>query len=238
MKKYINSKNSNRSWKKKPEITSGNRIFIFDLDGTLYQFDSKGFLDSKFYSDIRKRAYKFLSERLNVSEERAKETYNCIKAKYNGEVSIGTEKEFGINRYDYFNFVWNLEPSDYITKNPLIREIFSKLEGKIAILTGAPKIWARKTLEYLKVYDIVANTLFTGEPDIRKPNPLAFQQVLDYFRVLPEQAISIGDQESTDIIPARKLRIKTILLGSDCKSADFCINKLEEIVPLIGRELK
>jgi len=238
MKKYINSKKSNRSWKKKPEIISGNRTFIFDLDGTLYRFNSKGFLDSKFYSDIRKRAYKFLSEKLKVSEECAKETYNCIKTKYNGEVSIGTEKEFGINRYDYFNFVWNLEPSDYITKNPSIREIFYNLEGKIAILTGAPKVWAKKVLEYLEVYDIVANALFTGEPDIRKPNPLSFQQVLDYFRILPEQAISIGDQESTDIIPAKKLGIKTILLGSDTKSADFCINKLEDIIPLIRRELK
>jgi len=106
---------------------------------------------------------------------------------------------------------------------------------RIVFLTSAPKVWAESVLEYLGLpqyrYDI-----FTGEPDIRKPNPLAFQQVCDFYNVLPENCISVGDQIRTDILPAKSLGMKTVLVGSKSDEADFCIDTIEQLPELVRRK--
>lgn len=217
----------------KPGTISGNRLFIFDLDGTLYRFEEGGFSKSKFYADIKVNAYKFLSERLNLPLSESEKEYQIIKEKYKGEISLGVEKEFGIERYVYFANTWNLNPEVYFPKNPSLPNLFRRLKGRVAILTSAPRIWAKRTLDYLEISPFINDALFTGEPNIRKPSPLAFQQVIDYFGTSPERAISIGDQEATDILPAKSLGMKTVIIGKESGATDFCIESLEELIKLI-----
>ena len=210
-----------------------NKLFlIFDMDWTLYRFESKDFSSSKFNSDAKERAYQFLSDKLGISLDEGKQKYLLVKDKYAGEVSIGVEKEFGISRYEYFDKVWSPDPEGYISKVSL-REFMLPFKENSAILTAAPRTWAKKVLEYIDIYDLYENSLFTGEPDIRKPNPLAFKQVLDYFRISPNRAVSIGDQEDNDILPAKSLGMKTIIIRSKSKFADLSIDSLDELVLLI-----
>ena len=207
-------------------------FFIFDMDGTLYSLGEGGFAKSRFKEDAYKRAPIFIAERLGESLESALEKFKFLDVKYNGDVSIGIEKEFGVSRYEYFERVWSPNPADYI-KKICLRETMSYFKGKSAILTAATRCWAKKVLEYLEIYEQYKDALFTGEPDIRKPNPLAFKQVLDYFNIPPEQAVSIGDQEENDIIPAKSLGIKTVIIRGKSINADFCIESLEELIKLI-----
>jgi putative hydrolase of the HAD superfamily len=212
------------------------KLIIFDLDGTLYSFDkgkSNGFTSSQFYSDIRKNAFAFFSRKLSLTLEEAEKEFNQIKQKYNGEISLGVEKEYGITRYEYFDSVWNLKPEDYIEKNPNLKRLFSRLNAQVAVLTAAPRVWATVALNYLELNPYVGNSLFTGEPSIRKPNSEAFQQVLDYFNVKPEEALSIGDQEQTDIIPAKMLGMKTIIVGSESKYTDYSIKRLDDLLEIM-----
>jgi len=215
-----------------------NSLFIFDLDGTLYSFDkgeSKSFGSSKFYADIKQKTFTFFSERLGFPRDLAELEFNRIKEKYNKEVSLGVEREYGINRYEYFANTWNLNPKNYFDRNPNIRKLFEGLSGKIAILTGAPKVWAAEALQYLDVYDIIQNSLFTGEPDVRKPDPEAFAQIARLNSISPLECVSIGDQESTDIIPAKKLGMKTIIVGKPSEYADFQISKIRELYKILEK---
>lgn len=67
----------------------------------------------------------------------------------------------------------------------------------------------------------------------RKPDRLLFEKAIARFNINPSLSWMIGDKER-DLIPARKLGIKTILLGEKpCEAADFQINQLNELAELI-----
>jgi|SRR3989344_1994552 len=154
-------------------------LIIFDLDGTLYQFKEGNFVSSRFYQEIKRKAYNFLSETLKISLEQAIELYQQINKDFNGEISLGVERRCNIDRYHYFANTWNLDPKDFIQKNDLLL-LIKPLRYRITFLTSAPKIWAASVLTYFNLREYLPS-LYTGESDIRKPNILAFQQIYKDF---------------------------------------------------------
>lgn len=211
-------------------------LIILDLDGTLYNFDnsdSMNFTSSRFYGEIKKRVCTFLSKRLGITEDSTRELYESVKTEFNGEVSLGLESKFGIDRYEFFGETWNLDPDQFIQRAnrlPLIQS----LNGTTTFLTSAPRVWASEVLKYLNL-EGYQDRLFTGEPNIRKPNPLIFRQICDSFGFSPLEAISVGDQLATDITPARSLGMKTVLVRGNSAKADYCINSVDELPELLGR---
>lgn len=67
----------------------------------------------------------------------------------------------------------------------------------------------------------------------RKPDSLLFEKAISKFNISPDQSWMIGDKER-DLIPAKKLGIKTVLFGEEhFPSADFNIRQLPELTALI-----
>lgn len=205
--------------------------FIFDLDGTLYRFKNNAtFSTSAFYVDIKKNISSFLLSEVGIPENQIEETISTLKQTYGEQISIAVEKEFGIDRAQYFLRTWNLDPQHYIDPTEEPRIVLEQLKGNFAILTNAPRIWAEQALRYLNVYDLAKDSLFTGEPDIRKPSPEAFRQVGEFLDVPFEHIYSIGDQIYSDILPPKSLGMKTILVGAKTDQADYCVDSLKEIL--------
>ncbi len=211
-------------------------LLIFDLDGTLYVFDnsnSVNFNSSKFYETIKINSYGFLQKKLNLDLEKAKKVYETIKQDFNGEISLGLEARYGIDRYEWFESTWNITPGDFL-KQENKKPLFDSLDAEISILTAAPRIWASRTLDYLGLAEYQSR-LFTGEPDLRKPNPGAFKQVCELIGIPPEKSISIGDQVASDILPAKAIGMKTILVRSYSNYADHCIDSVDDLPDLLRR---
>lgn len=207
--------------------------FIFDLDGTLYRF--KGgttFATSNFYTDIKQNIFRFLIRELSIPSDQAQELYDRLKRQYKGDISIGVEKEFGIDRARYFAETWNVSPEKYIEPSDSVRALFSALSGRCAILTGAPRVWAEAALRFLNVYEFVEDSLFTGEPDIRKPSVEAFRRVGEFLDVTFDSIYSVGDQEESDILTAKSLGMRAIRVGSSETSADAHIHTLIDLLTL------
>ncbi len=154
---------------------------------------------------------------------------------FRGEVSLGVEKTFGIDRYRYFAANFNLEPKKYLEPNRNLIPIMDKVCGRAAILTSAPLVWAKKALAFLGIDQYFDGSVFTGEGDIRKPNPEAFRQVIKFLNCPPSQVFSIGDQEQTDILPAKTLGMKTIIVGSESLVADYSIKTIDDFPALINK---
>lgn len=213
---------------------------IFDMDGTLYQFDrGQGgeFTASHFYSDLRNNIYGFFMARLGMNREEAVSNYERIKDEHHGEVSLGVEAEYGIDRCDYFAETWGtLDPAEYIEANEALPEVLNALKGKIALLTTAPRVWAIKVLAYLNIEDAFDDRIYTGEPDLRKPDPQVFQNIADDFEVKPSQVFSIGDQEKTDIAPAQAIGMRTIRIGQGETKADYQADDVITAVNLLRKE--
>lgn len=214
--------------------------FIFDMDGTLYHFDKcqgQIFTTSRFYTDLRSNIYAFFMEKRGLSRIDAITEYERIKEAYKGEVSLGVESEYGIDRYEFFDNTWNINPEGYIEKDTDLPEMLERLQGRIALLTAAPKIWAVNVLSYLGIEEIFGDSLYTGEPDERKPNPAVFQRIADDFSVSPKKVFSIGDQEYSDIVPAKSIGMKTVLVGSSQNSiADYQANNIKLAISLLRKE--
>lgn len=214
--------------------------FIFDMDGTLYQLDkgkSREFTASRFYGDLKNCVYNLFVARRNIGRNQAVSEYERIKDRYQGEVSLGVEAEYGIDRYEFFAGTWGtLNPADYIEVDETLPEIFTGLQGKIALLTSAPRVWTTKVLTHLDLNETFGSAIYTGEPDVRKPNPQAFQQIVDDFEVEPSQVFSVGDQEESDIIPAKKIGMRAILVGQGKTCADYQAEDIFTAVNLLKKE--
>ncbi len=217
-----------------------NYKFIFDMDGTLYRFDKgqgDSFTSSRFYSDLKVHIFNFISAQKVFSLGESKSEYVRIKEKYKGEVSLGMEKEYGINRYDYFLETWGkLSPVDYLELDSELPQLLNNFEGKAAILTAAPKVWTVKVLEYLNIAGVFGGNVFTGEPDLRKPDPAIFRHVIGKLNALPAEVFSIGDQEETDILPAKSIGMKTVHIGNGITVADYQASDIKGALLVLKNE--
>lgn len=216
--------------------------FIIDMDGTLYKFDkgkSRTFDESIFYSDLKKTILSdFFIKKVGKNSIEAIDNFIKINKKYKGEISIGVENELGINRLDYYISTWGkLNPEEYIKYDSNLFKTLDKMKGNIILLTNAPRIWADKVLNFLNLKDLFGEFIFTGEPDLRKPNPQVFRNIASNLGVSEELVFSIGDQEETDIIPAKSVGMKTILIGFSSESvADFQAPDIKTAIKLLNVE--
>lgn len=198
---------------------------IFDMDGTLYSFD-KGQVNthsaSSFGKAIMTKVTLFFQNEFSLTETEALKMFQEMNERHKGEVSLGLEKEFGIPRSRYFGITWDLDPSEFLEKDDVLIQTLSELEVQIGVLTAAPNIWTERVLEFMQLDRIFGSSVFTGEPDLRKPNPLAFMQLCEYWALDPNNIISIGDQEHSDILPAKSVGMTTVRIGSEVVTeADF-----------------
>ncbi len=211
--------------------------FITDMDGTLYSFKNGArFSTSDFGRQIREGSLGFVMERLGLSFEDAEFEYERIKSKYGGHFSLGIENEHGIDRYEFFSNTWNLDAAAFIDPSD-ISESLEILRGRIALLTAAPRVWANNVLAHLNISDLFGDHVYTGEPDIRKPDPEIFRNIATNMGASPEMVFSIGDQEESDIIPARSIGMRTVLIGSmPDSSADYQASDISSAIKILTAE--
>jgi len=214
-----------------------NKLLIFDLDGTLYRISGGSFKKSPLKRAVWAQALEFIRERLLADDPEAKQIFKKIRLSYGENISLGLEKEFGISRYEYFDFVWDLPARKFIEKNPAVKAIIARLarNNKIIILSDAPKIWVIGVLKELGIYGILQAAIRSGEGDSRKIFGNAFEPILQEFNVKPADCVVIGDQEETDIKPAKKVGLKAIFIGKNqSRYADSTISNISEVEAAIN----
>ena len=219
---------------------ASNRKVIFDLDGTLYTFKggpSKTFASSYFYEDVKRHIGQYISSRLGVELDESEQIISTIDKEYNGELSIGFEKKFGIDRYEYYAQTWGImAPEKYVDVNQTLKDVMVGYTGKAVLLTAAPRVWADKVLSLLGLSEVFGEYIISGEPDIRKPSQEVFEQARDLLGVAYADITSIGDQHYSDIEPAKKLGMKTIIIHAVQDSADERVDTIEEALLLLKGE--
>ncbi|HSX00008.1 MAG TPA: HAD family hydrolase [Patescibacteria group bacterium] len=206
---------------------------IFDMDGCLYPFDrgsGNSFSESQFGQSIKTQELTFIQNQLGVDAKEAEIINSNLKERFNQHLSLALEYEHDIPRELFFNATWDLQPAQFIDKQPQLLSELSELPVCSALLTAAPKIWAERVLEYLGVRSHFGTNVLCGDQDVRKPDPQVFQQVADMLGFRPEQLISIGDQEHTDILPAQTLGMITVRIGGYSTNADFLASDIPDAI--------
>ena len=208
------------------------------MDGTLYKFKGDSFRNSGLYGVVIENTVSYICNKLGKTKLEAQEVLDAILKKYGNSISIGLENEFKIDRYDYFNSVWNINAKKYVKFDSTISAFLLELQKNfdLVLLSDAPVIWISRVLDYLGIMEIFKNNIFSGEGDARKEFGNAFEKICKTMNIKVNRCIVIGDQEETDIIPAKKIGMKAVFIGKSKNSiADYTINNIHELKKLVNK---
>jgi len=117
---------------------------------------------------------------------------------------------------------------------PTVRAL--KARGiKTAILTTIPT-WRFKHL--LDASSVRIDYICTAkEAKAVKPNPRIYRTVLKALGVKPNEALMVGDEARTDVIPPKKIGMKAVMLCREekkpAKEADHVITSLTQLLSII-----
>ena len=182
---------------------------FFDLDDTLYP-NSNG-----LWQAIRGRIQQYMIERMGIPEKDAPALREQYFKMY-GTTLRGLQARHKIDTDDFLAFVHALPLGDYITPNPIQRDIIASLPQRKLVFTNADANHARRVLAALDLGD-----LFTGIVDINPVAPYC-QHMPESFAIAqeladepdPRKCVMIDDLSRTTRA-ALDVGMASILYGTD-----------------------
>ncbi len=144
-------------------------------------------------------------------------------------------KEYGIERPQWHTEEEELYPESYeclerLSKNYKIGVIANQVPGTVGRL---------EKHGVLKFIDIV---IASAEEGVEKPDKKIFEIALSRAKCKPENAVMIGDRVDNDIVPAKRMGMKTVRVmqgmwkywevSGEEEQADYEVNDLSEVVGL------
>ena len=195
------------------------RAVIFDLDGTLTDFDSE--LAKRTVSEelaaLTGRTYQDICRKLDSVHH----TFN-IKSIYDRNVWWEQfDPELPLKEKQRLtNLYWHCV-IDTTTVKPHAEELLKALKEKgllLALLTDfdGESFSKRERVNLLPLVAYFDLVVISGE-DTRetKPSPEPYQYILDSLNVSPQHVLMVGDKPEVDLEGAHALGMKTLLLAGD-----------------------
>ncbi len=159
---------------------------LFDLDGVLYDD-----LEAVF-GQVSRKMTKYISNKLNLNLEKAKELQTNYFHKYNTSLN-GLMIHHDIDPEDFLNYVHDIDLT-FMKKDLVLRNELENLKTKKFIFTNGSKNHAKNITKHLGIDD-----LFDGLFDIvdaefsPKPTAKAFDLMVKKFKINPRETLYIED---------------------------------------------
>ena len=208
-----------------------DKLIIFDLDGTLYQFRGKSFRGSGLQKRVLENALKYIQSKLQKTLPEAQKILREIQQEYGEDISIALEEKYNCSRKEYFDNVWNIEAKGIIGEAGPVRKIIERLnkQYELLLMSDGAEVWIQNVLKELRIEEFFREKILSGDGKKRKSLFSRFDEISDLYNFSPGNIIVVGDQEKTDIIPAKKCGFKTIFINrQNSKYADVNIKKIQE----------
>lgn len=165
---------------------------FFDLDDTLYP-SSTG-----LWHAIKDRMNLYMLERLGIPENDIpflREQY----FKMYGTTLRGLQERHHVDAAEYLAFVHDLPLKDYLTPNPVVREVIASLPTHNLIFTNADVSHARRVLNVLQLDDLFETVVdVNAVTPYCKPMPESFAIAMDLANEPdPRKCVMIDDLPRT-----------------------------------------
>lgn len=204
------------------------KVLLWDLDGTLYKNipelrDERWKIDVRVVSDILHIPFK-------EAESRLKEAVHIYKSVTRSMMSLGCGTEIEI--------LHKVEPqidrTKYLHRDEKLIQLFTSLKSYrhfifSNILTSCiPPVLNKLGLNP----EIFEGFITTEETKTVKPDPRFFQYALNLTKLQPEQHLVVGDRLEVDLLPARKLGMKTCLVWGKSNTVDVSCSSVYKLTNL------
>ena len=188
-------------------------LFI-DLDDTLYP-SSCG-----LWPALKDRMTLYMCERLHIPEEDVPVLREQYYKMY-GTTLRGLQERHAVNTEDYLAFVHDVPLKDYLTPDPIVREVIASLPTRNLIFTNADAKHAWRVLAALGLDD-----LFDTIVDVNaiapycKPMPASFAIAMELANEPdPRKCVMIDDLPRTTRV-ALEVGMASLLYGTEVPTAD------------------
>jgi len=189
------------------------QYILFDLDNTLYNAET-------IFAEIRTLIKVWLSEALSITPD---EAYTLSLHYYHtyGSTLNGIRREHpNLDSDAYLAHIHKVPVETYLQPNPVLAAMLARLPLPKVIFTNSVCEWSERVLGRLEVREHFERII-----DIRavhyqgKPNPLAFQHVLDILEV-PGNACIFVDDHPLNIQAGLDAGMQAILVSDNGASVD------------------
>ena len=191
---------------------------FFDLDGTLYPGDN-GIWDA-----IASRMELFMQDQLHLPKEKIPTMRQEFYQKF-GTTLRGLQEYYTFDQMAYLRFVHNIPLEKFLKTDQKLRNVLMSITTPKWIFTNSDRQHSERVLNLLNINDQFEDIIdVTAMNFINKPNPLAFQRAIEIAgHPNPKNCIFFEDS-AKNLIPAKNLGMKTILVGQHPASNEADLN--------------
>lgn len=209
------------------------KILIWDFDGTLYK------LTPAITADLRRAQYQVIAGHIGWTPDFAEKKFNELyRVRYDSSAQtvavlshlpveqVGLEIETLHNRLDF------------IKRDERLVRMFGELKGYVHFLfTNGSRTKVLPALEKLGLSEqMFAGMVCVDTVGTVKPDPAGFNWIMAKTGLPAPEHCMIGDREEVDIIPAKKLGMKTIRVWSvSSPNADGSAETVYEVPDMLDR---
>lgn len=191
------------------------KILIWDFDGTFF------IPNQKLWDVVRQGEYRTIVNHTGWTMEK---TVNEFNKYYKTVTHSATQTVAYLSNISTCDAALEMEEyydrRKFVQRDARLTRLFRKLTMyDHYILANGVKKKLIQTIEVLGISHTLFKDIVTSETvGENKPGTKGFLYILKQTGLLPRQHLMIGDREQVDIVPAKKLGMKTCLVWSDTQS--------------------
>ena len=210
------------------------KYLLLDLDGVCYGTHN-GYPLERVFGMVSKRMTKFIQEKLNLDEKKAKELQTNYFYKYNTSLN-GLMLHHNVVGEDFLKYVHDIDIS-FMKEDKIFRNALKKLDMEKFIFTNGSAEHAKNILTHLGIYDLFGREKVFDIQDAKyvpKPEAKTFDLMVKKFGINPTETIYIEDiAKNLSIGHARGCTtvwlINDELFGKMDSDKDYISHKIENL---------
>ncbi len=171
----------------------GKKYLLLDLDGVCYGKYNNYPLE-KVFGQVSNRMTQFISEKLKIDLDKAKELQRNYFYRYNTSLR-GLQIHNGISPDEFLSYVHDIDLL-FMKEDKIMRNELEQLDMQKFIFTNGSAAHAENILTHLGVYDLFGRDKIFDIEDagyLPKPEAKTFDLMVKKFGINPKETIYIED---------------------------------------------
>lgn len=201
----------------------------FDLDETLYPPNQE--INDRIRNEIAKRISEKMPEFNTL--EKARQLYEESYKKWKSGSIVLRNLGFKNPEEVMHECLSNANVIDLVERDSQLIQILGELKERyeLFLITGSPGVVSLQKLKKIGFSPQVFNDLIFGDtwPGAKKIDGSVFREFLKKSKHQAEEHVYVGDNLTSDILPAKSAGMKTIAIGLKTREADVTLENIYQI---------